>query len=71
MARKSAFFDTSSFSKPGDRTYSGLKPTSAVRRILGGNLMEQIRHSEKAERLERGDVDVEALLKGAERLCAI
>ena len=57
--------------KAGTTTYSGLKSRTAVGRILGGDLLERIRQSEKNEGRDRKDVDVDALLKGAEKLCGI
>ncbi|KAI0122294.1 DASH complex, subunit Spc34 [Daldinia grandis] len=42
---------------------------TAVAAVLGGDLHEQIRRSER--RSGRDDVDVEILLKGAEKLCGV
>ncbi|KAI1773246.1 DASH complex, subunit Spc34 [Hypoxylon cercidicola] len=42
---------------------------TAVAAVLGGDLHEQIRRSEK--RGGKDDVDVELLLKGAEKLCSV
>ena len=67
-SRKSTFYDSI---KSGSTAYSGPKSKTAVGRILGGDLLERIRQSEKMERRDRKDVDVEALLKGAEKLCGI
>ena len=67
-SRKSNFYDSV---KTGSTTYTGLKSRTAVGRILGGDLLERIRQSEKNEGRDRKDVDVEALLKGAEKLCGI
>lgn len=69
-SRKSTFYSAGGEPKSG-YSYSGLKPTTAVGRILGGDLVDRIRRSEKNEGRDRKDVDVEALLKGAEKLCAV
>ena len=44
---------------------------SAAAALLGGELGEQIRREESQEAKERGEVDVESLLKGAEKLCGV
>lgn len=45
---------------------------SAVARVLGRDMMEEIRRSaSSSSRLQRGDVNVEVLLKGAEILCSV
>ena len=44
---------------------------SAVATLLGGDLGEQVRRQGAIEASERGEVDVNVLLKGAEKLCAI
>ena len=44
---------------------------SAVATLLGGELGEQIRNENTKEGKDRGDVDVNLLLKGAEKLCSI
>ena len=47
------------------------RPTAAVATLLGGDLGEQIRKESAKEAKERGDVDVNLLLKGAEKLCGV
>ena len=47
------------------------KPRSAVATLLGGELGEQIRKEGAKEGKERGEVDVNILLKGAEKLCSV
>lgn len=44
---------------------------SAVATLLGGELGEQIRREGEKEGKERGEVDVNLLLKGAEKLCGV
>ncbi|KAL9100436.1 MAG: hypothetical protein Q9163_004181 [Psora crenata] len=44
---------------------------SAVATLLGGDLGEQIRKEGTKDGKERGDVDVNLLLKGAEKLCSV
>lgn len=44
---------------------------SAVATLLGGELGEQIRKEGTKEGKERGEVDVNLLLKGAEKLCGV
>ena len=44
---------------------------SAVATLLGGELGEQIRKEGAKESKERGEVDVNLLLKGAEKLCGV
>ena len=39
--------------------------------LLGGKLGEQIRKEGAKEGKERGDVDVNVLLKGADKLCSV
>ena len=51
---------------------AGLKPTSAVGKILGGDLAAQIRRGGRSlAKKNKGDIDVETLLSGAEKLCGI
>lgn len=47
------------------------KQRSAVATLLGGELGEQIRKEGAKEGIERGEVDVNLLLKGAEKLCGV
>ncbi|KAL2045746.1 hypothetical protein N7G274_002177 [Stereocaulon virgatum] len=44
---------------------------SAMASLLGGELVEQIRKEGAKESKERGEVDVDLLLKGAEKLCGV
>ncbi len=44
---------------------------SAVAALLGGELGEQIQRGGTNEGKEKGEVDVDILLKGAERLCRV
>ena len=47
------------------------KQESAVAKLLGGELGEQIRKEGQKEGKERGEVDVNLLLKGADKLCSV
>lgn len=47
------------------------KQGSAVATLLGGELGEQIRKEGVREDNERGEIDVQLLLKGAEKLCGV
>lgn len=49
----------------------GQRQGSAVARLLGGELGEQIRKEGSKEGKDRGEVDVNLLLKGAEKLCGV
>lgn len=46
---------------------------SAVARVLGGGMMEEIKKSSGAasSRAARGEINVEVLLQGAEMLCNV
>lgn len=44
---------------------------SAAATLLGGELGERFRREGSKEQKERGEMDVELLLRGAERLCSI
>ncbi|KAM0805506.1 DASH complex subunit Spc34-domain-containing protein [Usnea florida] len=52
----------------GNGLLRGQRPRSAVATLLGGEYGEQMR---KDGAKERGQVDVELLLKGAEKLCSV
>jgi len=52
-------------------TYRGLRPTTAVGRILGGDMMDQIRKGTTASGRDRTEADVDLLLTGAEKLCSV
>ncbi|SLM37105.1 DASH complex subunit Spc34 [Lasallia pustulata] len=49
----------------------GLKRTNAVSMLLGGDVVDRMHRGLSGEGRERGEMDVEALLKGAERLCGV
>ena len=52
--------------------YKSRNPMTAVGRILGGDLMDQIQKGGVAGNgRDRMEVDVNILLKGAEKLCAV
>ncbi|KAL7619879.1 hypothetical protein AAE478_010426 [Parahypoxylon ruwenzoriense] len=60
---------TTSGSGATGRSAGGPRRHTAVAAVLGGDLHEQIRRSER--RGSKDDVDVEILLKGAEKLCGV
>ena len=55
----------------GPGGYRGPRANTAVGRVLGKDLLQQIRKNDGGERKDQGEVDIEALLKGAERLCQV
>ena len=67
--RKSTVFNLEP-SKSSTSSYKGPRSTSAVGRILGVDLMNQIGKGLGNGR-DRTEVDVEVLLRGAEKLCAV
>lgn len=70
-SRKSVFPPNGEVQIQCNVSYLGLKPTTAVGRILGDNLLEQIRKKDKDDDTGKAEVDVGILLKGAEKLCAV
>ncbi|MCJ1402209.1 hypothetical protein MMC11_005429 [Xylographa trunciseda] len=72
--RKSVIFD---FGTNGDGSrstigaYRGPRPTTAVGRLLGGDLMNELRKGGVDTGRDRSEVDVKLLLMGAEKLCAV
>ena len=62
--------NSDSFKPPGNLP-RGQGHRSAVATLLGGDLGEQIAKQALKESKDRGEPDVNALLKGAERLCGI
>ena len=62
--------NTDSFTQ-GHGIFRNPRQDSAVARILGGELGEQIRKENAKEGKERGEMDVNLLLRGAEKLCGI
>ena len=44
---------------------------SAVARVLGGDMMQQIQQSTNHSRDAQGEINVEVLLRGAEMLCDV
>ena len=52
--------------------FPGLKPNTAVGRILGGDVIDRIRRNDRpAEGKNKAEIDIDALLNGAERLSNI
>lgn len=50
---------------------NGFKSNTAVGRILGGDVMKEIRRANRGDGQNRSEVDVNALLDGAEKLCGV
>jgi DASH complex subunit Spc34 len=48
-----------------------MRRNTAVAAVLGGDLHDQLRWGEVAAGGSKGDVDIEILLKGAEKLCGV
>jgi hypothetical protein len=65
-SRKTNWYDNSDLVK-GTNAFPGLKSNTAVGRILGGDVLDRIQRSERTVGKD-GDVDIDALLNGAERL---
>ena len=55
----------------GGRFMKSHRPGAAVATLLGGELGEQIRKEASKEGKERGEIDVNLLLRGAEKLCGV
>jgi chromosome segregation ATPase len=55
----------------GGNGFPAIKSNTAVGRILGGDFLERMRRNERQIKKERNDVDVEVLLRGAEKLCNV
>ena len=55
----------------GNGLLRGQRPRSAVATLLGRDFGEQMRKEGAKDGKERGQVDVELLLKGAEKLCSV
>ena len=53
------------------KPHFGLKSTTAVGRILGRAIVENIRRRDRDGEGGKHELDVEALLRGAEKLCTI
>lgn len=74
MARRSTVHGLNGAGKHftnGSRFMRSQRHVSAVATLLGGELGEQIRKEGAKEGKERGEVDVNLLLKGAEKLCGV
>jgi hypothetical protein len=52
-------------------TRAGPRRNTAVAAVLGGDLHDQLRRGETSASGSKGDVDVEVLLRGAEKLCSV
>ena len=58
-------------SKGATGSHHGPQPDNAVRILLGGDVLDQIRRSGTNEGRDKTEVDVDFLLKGAEKLCGV
>lgn len=52
-------------------SHDGSSRTAAVRMLLGGDVLDRLRKGGAGEGRDRGDVNVDILLKGAEKLCKV
>ena len=74
VARRNTFYGFNGAEEPygnGNGLMRSQRPRSAVATLLGGELGEQIRKEGAKEGKERGEVDVNLLLRGAEKLCSV
>ena len=74
VARRNTFYGLNGAEEPygnGNGLMRSQRPRSAVATLLGGELGEQIRKEGAKEGKERGEVDVNLLLRGAEKLCSV
>lgn len=74
VARRSTAHGLNGIGEPygtGNGLIRSQKPNSAVATLLGGDLGEQIRKEGAKEGKERAEVDVNLLLKGAEKLSSV
>ncbi|KAI9725131.1 MAG: hypothetical protein M1828_003473 [Chrysothrix sp. TS-e1954] len=77
--RRSTVFNVSSEGGDHTTTFKPPRRGTAVAALLGGSLSERIRHEYGREvqdtrgerRNQKDDIDVELLLKGAEKLCSV
>lgn len=72
--RRSTVFNLNGNSEPGVNGASvirGPRRTTAVSMLLGGDVVDQMRRGQSGEGREKGEMDVEALLQGAEKLCGV
>ncbi|KAL9071834.1 MAG: hypothetical protein Q9161_003934 [Pseudevernia consocians] len=74
VARRSTVHGLNGTGEPygnGNRLMRSQRPRSAIATLLGGELGEQIRNEGAKDGKEKGEVDVNLLLKGAEKLCSV
>lgn len=55
----------------GSSINRGPRYTTAVSMLLGGDVVERMRKEQSGGGKGRGEMNVEALLKGAEKLCRV
>ena len=78
-ARRSTVFDVSSGGSDHTASFKAPRRGTAVAAILGGKLSARIQHEYRLEahnaqqerKSYKDDVDVELLLRGAEKLCSV
>ena len=74
VARRSTVHGINGAGEPygiGNALMRNQRPRLAVATLLGGGLGEQVRKEGAKEGKERGEVDVNLLLQGAEKLCSV
>ena len=69
--RRSTFHAKKSFATNGVGVLRHPKHDSAVATLLGNQFGEELAEERLGKGREKGEVDVELLLKGAERLCEV
>ena len=72
--RRSTVFNLNGNGDPsvnGASLMRGPRRATAVSMLLGGDVVEHMRRGQAGEARERGEMDVEGLLKGAEKLCEV
>lgn len=68
--RKQTGFNVESVGN-GAITFEGSRANATISKVLGRGLLQGLRPKNGIEERENGEIDVEALLNGAERLCAV
>lgn len=71
VPRRSTFHAKKSFATNGVGVLRHPRHDSAVETLLGNELSEKIAEERLGKGREKGEIDVEILLKGAERLCEV
>ena len=78
-ARRSTFFQVNENALGGNRSFQPPRRNTAVAAVLGGDMADRIRRerlgegkgSRRRTGLQKDDIDIDLLLKGAEKLCKV